>query len=122
MAEFKPAFDRLMELEGGYVNDKADRGGATRYGITEKAARLSGYAGDMARFPVEMAEQIYRRSYWDGLRCSEFNSQALANVVFDFGVNAGLSACGKCLQRALGLTEDGIIGSHTITAANLEGP
>ena len=31
--------DALIEREGGYVNHRADRGGPTRYGITEAVAR-----------------------------------------------------------------------------------
>lgn len=31
--------DDLIKREGGYVNNPADRGGATKYGITEAVAR-----------------------------------------------------------------------------------
>jgi lysozyme family protein len=41
--------DALIDREGGYVNHPADRGGPTRYGITEAVARAHGYAGAMAR-------------------------------------------------------------------------
>ena len=40
--------DELIEREGGYVNHPADKGGPTRYGITEAVARAHGYAGAMA--------------------------------------------------------------------------
>ena len=37
--------EALIEREGGYVNHPADRGGPTRFGITEAVARAHGYRG-----------------------------------------------------------------------------
>jgi lysozyme family protein len=34
--------DRLIAREGGYVDHPADRGGATRWGITVAVARANG--------------------------------------------------------------------------------
>src|SRR3546814_17123188 len=45
-------------------DDPADRGGATRWGITERVARQHGYAGAMRAFPRDEAAAIYRRLYW----------------------------------------------------------
>lgn len=56
--------------EGDYSNHAADRGGATRYGVTEKVARAAGYKGDMRQFPKRCdiehpvcADKIYTDSY-----------------------------------------------------------
>lgn len=43
--------DALIDREGDYVNHPADRGGPTRFGITEAVARAHGYAGPMALLP-----------------------------------------------------------------------
>ena len=43
--------DEVIGREGGYSNRPADRGGATRWGVTEKVARSHGYRGDMRTFP-----------------------------------------------------------------------
>lgn len=58
--------------EGGFVDDPADRGGATRYGITEKVARAWGYKGKMRDFPKHCdavqrvcADLIYRTDYME---------------------------------------------------------
>jgi lysozyme family protein len=36
-SKFLKAFEYLLKHEGGYVNDKADPGGETRYGASCKA-------------------------------------------------------------------------------------
>ena len=39
--------EEVIEREGGYVDHPADRGGPTRWGITEAVARRQGYMDDM---------------------------------------------------------------------------
>lgn len=56
--------DELIEREGGYIHHPADKGGPTRYGITETVARAHGYAGVMSALPRDEAVAIYRRLYW----------------------------------------------------------
>ena len=43
--------DEIIRKEGGYVNDPADSGGETNWGITVSRARQSGYNGDMRTMP-----------------------------------------------------------------------
>jgi len=38
-ARITPLIDRIIEVEGGYVNNPNDKGGPTKYGITEATAR-----------------------------------------------------------------------------------
>ena len=54
--------DELIKREGGYVNNPADRGGATKYGITEAVARANGFKGNMKDLPLEVAKAIYKSS------------------------------------------------------------
>ena len=56
--------EELIEREGGYVNHPNDKGGPTRFGITERVARAHGYSGAMALLPRNEAAAIYRRLYW----------------------------------------------------------
>jgi lysozyme family protein len=60
----------VYAVEGGYVNDARDPGGATSFGVTEQVARDHGYRGDMRRFPQHCdgpaticADAVYVRSY-----------------------------------------------------------
>jgi lysozyme family protein len=48
MTDLDELINALIEREGGYVNHPADRGGPTRYGITEAVARAHGYGGPLA--------------------------------------------------------------------------
>src|ERR1700739_3084807 len=86
---FDSSFDQLMGSEGGFVDNPADPGGATRYGITERTARANGYTGDMRDFPIELAKTIAKASYWDPLGCDALPDK-LDFTVFDAAYNSGL--------------------------------
>ena len=43
MERFERIFDYLLRVEGGYSDDKNDKGGKTKFGITEEEARKYGY-------------------------------------------------------------------------------
>ncbi|RIA37680.1 putative peptidoglycan binding protein [Hephaestia caeni] len=121
--------EAVIAREGGYVDDPADRGGATRWGITEKVARQRGYAGAMRTFPRDEAVAIYRRLYWLRPRFDAVAARApaLAAELFDTGVNMGPAVAGGFLQRALNalnrgardypdIARDGAIGPATLAA------
>ncbi|MDX3908596.1 MAG: glycosyl hydrolase 108 family protein [Sphingobium sp.] len=121
--------DEVIAREGGYSNHPADRGGPTRFGITQAVARERGYFGDMRAFPRTQAVEIYRARYWDGLNfcfVAELAPQVAAEI-FDSGVNMGPAIAAKFLQRALNalnrqardfadLVVDGQVGPGTLAA------
>ncbi len=95
--------DEVIGREGGYSNHPADRGGATRWGVTEKVARAHGYRGEMRHFPRDEAVTVYRRLYWlrPGIdRVAEY-APLIAAELFDTGVNMGPGVATGFLQRAL---------------------
>jgi lysozyme family protein len=121
--------DDLIEREGGYVSHTADRGGPTRFGITEAVARSHGFSGPIASLPREEAAAIYRRIYWlkPGFDAIAPRSERVAAELFDTGANMGPSVATTFLQRALtalnrngkdypDLVPDGRIGSATLSA------
>src|SRR5687768_3546522 len=85
------AIDELIGSEGGYVNHPADRGGPTRFGITEAVARSHGYGGDMRSLPRADAVTIYRRLYWlrPGFDRVAERAPKVAAELFDTAVNMG---------------------------------
>ena len=121
--------EELIDREGGFVDHPADRGGATRWGITEAVARAAGYAGAMAAMPRGVAAGIYRRSYWErpGYAGVAERAPKLAAELFDTGVNMGPAVASGFLQRALNalnrggrdypdVAADGRIGPRTLAA------
>jgi lysozyme family protein len=93
----------VIEREGGYVNHVADRGGPTRWGITQAVARAQGYQGDMRHLPQETAISIYKRLYWvsPGFSKVALKAPKLAAELFDTGINMGTGTATGFLQRAL---------------------
>lgn len=122
--------EELIKREGGYVNNPADRGGATKYGITEAVARTNGFKGNMKDLPLEVAKAIYKKQYWTAPRFDQVNviSSLVAEELLDTGVNCGTGFAKPLLQRALNLLNnqgkggwpdlivDGIYGPATLNA------
>lgn len=64
MEHIDELIDDLIAREGDYVHHPADRGGPTRWGITEAVARRHGYHDKMSQLPRAEAAAIYKRIYW----------------------------------------------------------
>jgi lysozyme family protein len=95
--------DEVVAREGGYSNHPADRGGATRWGVTEAVARAHGWRGDMRDYPRSEAAAVYRRLYWlrPGFDRVAEHAPRVAAELFDTGVNMGPAVAAGFLQRAL---------------------
>jgi lysozyme family protein len=114
---FERAIARLLGDEGGYVDNPADPGGETKFGITRRE-----YPDvDIAALTRAEAVAIYYRDWWQRYSYSELPG-AIAAKLFDLAVNIGPDHAVRCLQRALRacgrrVTEDGTLGRATTTAA-----
>lgn len=121
--------DGVIGREGAFVNNPADPGGATRWGITERVARRRGYTGPMSELPRETAKQIYFDEYVSGPGFSAVMrvSELIAEEIVDTGVNMGPAVASIFLQKALNtfnnqgqdypdLKVDGDVGPATIAA------
>lgn len=109
--DFNQAFDKLIAHEGGYVNDPADPGGETRYGISKRS-----YPDiDIKKLTLDMARQIYLRDFWLRGGMDKFDGN-LAFQVFDFAVNSGIETALRKLQIAAGVADDGHIGPVSLSA------
>lgn len=114
---FTDSLKEVLKHEGGYVNHPKDPGGETNFGITVKVARDNGYLGDMRTIPMTVVESIYKRKYWDKVKCDQM-PESVRYPLFDYAVNSGPGAASRALQRVLGIKDDGVIGPVTIAAAN----
>lgn len=109
---FQKAMAFVFRWEGGYVNDPADPGGETKYGISKR----SHPEVDIASLTREDAKRIYRAKYWRDTGGALEDSRgmgAVAAVLFDFAVHSGVERSIVELQAAVGTTADGIIGPLT---------
>ena len=113
---FNEIIEKVLEHEGGYVNDPKDLGGETKYGITKRFYPKV----DIKNLTIENAKQIYKDDYWDRNRVESL-PQNLWHIYFDMCVNMGKRTAVKVLQRAAvnrgkDIEVDGGLGPATIGA------
>jgi lysozyme family protein len=112
----------ILEREGGFVDNPADRGGPTKFGITQ--ATLSAWRGltvsraDVEELTQAEARRIYQRRYITGPGFGRLASPALRSVVVDCGVLHGERNAIRMLQRAMGIRADALLGPLTESRAN----
>ena len=127
MANFGDAFKKLSIKEGGYVNDKDDAGGETYRGISRKYNPTwqgwnmidkykKHYTVGSKEFKSKLDNDIqlqklvwfkYKIGYWDVFELDDFNSQRVAEQLFDTNVNYDHPNPIPRKQRVLGLKETG---------------
>jgi lysozyme family protein len=119
----------IVAREGGFVNDPADPGGATKHGVTIGTLRrlgldLSGDGrvgiADVEAMTQARAAEIFIEHYFRAPGLDRLPERIQASV-FDMYVNAGANAV-KILQRLLrqmgqSVAVDGIVGPQTIAAS-----
>jgi hypothetical protein len=125
MAEFDPACEQMIRDEGGYqlTNIPGDRGGQTYAGIARNPnPDWPGWAlvdrRDFGAALTPMVREFYQTRFWDPIRGSEINEQAIAETIFNFSVNAGVGVAAKLAQVIVGATPDGSVGPKTVDLIN----
>lgn len=124
--------DDVIAVEKGYVNDPADSGGETNWGITLKVAREAGYHGEMRAMPKALAKTIYYHTFVVAPGFDQVLplSAEIAAELVEFGVNCGPGRAATCLQEALNdlndqgqlwpdIKEDGAIGPKTLSCLKI---
>lgn len=130
MAEFLNAYKRTSKHEGGYADHPNDRGGETYMGISRKYhPKWKGWAILDKYKPLKRnqkikddnleseVKQFYYYNFWLPMAGDYLEHQTVADFIYDWHVNSGKSGL-KAVQRALGLKDDGVIGSVSIKAIN----
>lgn len=123
----------VMAQEGGYVDDKVDLGGATKFGISLRFLKGLGSSGDIdddgdidpediVALTRDRAEWFYRMFFWDELGLDRVPPRVAA-VVLDTAVNMGYRPAVKLLQQAAKncggeCAVDGVLGPQTIAAVS----
>lgn len=106
---FEKAFAKLIDHEGGYVNNPRDPGGETKFGISKRAYP----ALNIADLTLDDAKAIYKRDYWARAQCDRLHPD-VAFQVFDGAVNSGMGNSIRWLQEAAGVAVDGVVGPLTL--------
>jgi len=126
MADFKPAFEIMIVDEGGYVlhTVKDDTGGMTYAGIARNPNpqwpgwNLIDHGGLDSPLLTGMVRNFYKIEFWDRIRGDELTQQAVAENIFNFGVNTGIKVAVKLAQLIVGATPDGVVGDVTLQKFN----
>lgn len=131
LGPFDYAFNQTIGHEGSkFTNNPADRGGPTKYGITEavykaaiKRKIINPVSVGIRNLTERDAKAIYLFDYWNRMRLNEVVDRYIAAEIFDTSVNMGRKAAAMICQKALNylgesLEEDGIMGPKTINALN----
>ncbi|MBI9035468.1 hypothetical protein DWB61_03730 [Ancylomarina euxinus] len=134
MAEFKPSFQIIHKMEGGYSNNPLDNGKETYCGISRRYHPDWGGWAFIDRMKAKgaiknntffaslnpLVEGFYIKEFWNKMFLSFF-SQDLANQLLDFAVNSGKGRAVKTLQAIMNrfgfrLKVDGVLGKNTANA------
>jgi lysozyme family protein len=123
MAQFEPAFSKMMQNEGGYklTNIANDRGGMTYAGISRRAwQNWPGWSAvDAGQTPLTSDVRIfYKLNFWDKIQGDFIDNDKIAESIFNFGVNAGTKVAVKLAQIVAGVEPDGNVGPKTLEALN----
>ena len=102
---------RVKINEGEYINHPNDRGGETKFGISKRWYPNE----DIKNLTRERADMILFRDYWKNTNIYQLPDE-LADIVLDDSIVQGQPTAIKNLQRALGIVDDGIIGSNTLNS------
>ena len=125
-SKFESIIDKNLEHEGEYVNDKNDRGGETKYGITApfmedfKYALPSGKAIPIKDLTVEDAKLLYK-ALWDRYNLGYVRDKNVAYAIFDYMINTFYHTAAKRIQeilntRGAALKVDGHLGEKSLNA------
>ena len=110
-------FKLVVGEEGGFVNDPKDRGGATKYGVTQTTLsawrRRQASVDDVRNLGLDEAKLIFKAQYWNKIQGDRL-PPGLDLAVADVAFNSGTGRAVELLQRALGVKVDRVLGEVTL--------
>jgi lysozyme family protein len=109
MNNFDRAFEIVVGIEAGYVNDPEDPGGETKFGISKRAYPHE----DIKNMTLERSKELFQKDYWIRCHCDALQ-WCWALPVFDCAVNEGQGVALHLLARFQGnlvefLAERGVL-------------
>lgn len=115
--DFNTAFERLMGHEGVLSMDQDDPGNWTGGEIGAGQLRGTKYGVSAASYPHEdipnltreRAKEIFRSDFWNKIKADKLYD-GVAWQAADFAFNSGPQTAIRHLQKALGVSDDGLWG------------
>lgn len=125
--DFDKAFEKLIGHEGGFQRDPNDRANwtsgkigvgtlrGTKYGISAMS-----YPGeDIQNLTLDRAKELYKRDFWGPAGCDAV-PDPVKFPLFTAAVHTSApgrpTTAVKMLQRAAGVTDDGVVGVKSLMA------
>ena len=114
MDNFNDIIEKVLQHEGGYVNDPNDLGGETKYGITKRF-----YPDlDIKNLTKDKAKEIYYEDYWLKNKVDKMPLH-LQYIYFDMCINMGKRTAvkilqGSCIGKGKKIALDGGLGPNTM--------
>jgi lysozyme family protein len=122
MAQFEIAHSLTKKIEGGYANDKDDKGGETYRGIARNyfpnwpgwkyvdAVKIKYQYKNQITFALDndpdvqmLIKNFYRLEFWNNIKGDLITDQRIANEVYDNAVQMGVEQSGIYLQRTINI-------------------
>jgi lysozyme family protein len=128
-SNFDRSFDKVIGHEGGFTDDRRDRGNWTKGRIGEGELRGTKYGISAMSYPnldirnlsLAQAKEIYLNDFWVRAACDEL-PVGLDYLVFDMAVNHGIAGAGRIVQQALNVKADGVLGPVSLRAIKAADP
>ena len=117
MGDFHRCIELILAEEGGYVLHPDDPGGATKFGLSQRAYPQL----DISALTLDEAKALYHRDYWTPIQ-GDTLPDGLDLLVFDGAVNQGPRTAIQLLQEAARVPIDGVLGPVTLLAAARQMP
>lgn len=116
----------LNEGNDKVTNRPNDKGGITKYGISDMRDRVkdgkvhlpNGSMKDVKDLTREDAIAIYTEDYYNPIHAEYLQNESLILEIFDWGVTSGTENVIKKFQKMIGVIPDGNIGEVTGNKAN----
>jgi lysozyme family protein len=133
MADYKKAIEKVLKTEGGYVNDKNDKGGETYKGISrknwpdwegweiidrEKKNKNFPKSLDSLVFLQDAVLKFYKVIFWDKVWGDKINLQSVAEKLFDSAVNEGWVPAIKRAEESVHLLLTGKMSNELLIKIN----
>ena len=127
-AKFDSVIGYSFDFEGGYANNKNDRGGETKFGITapfleDYKYALPGGKGKLINELTKEDAKLLYKAQWDKYNLGYIHDKDLTLLLNDYMINSYARNVAKRVQNILNsnganLKIDGIFGKETLNAIN----